>query len=139
MHGELKMLTRREALGSFAATPVALMGGGFASRASAVPPSTNAVAQAVAIASTLIAPNAPPDEVARDESFWARVQQSFTIDRSIVNLNNGGISPSPAIVQEAMKRHLDFANTTPPPIALWRIQEPRKETVRERLARHWGV
>ncbi len=38
-----------------------------------------------------------------------------------------------------MKRHLDFANTMPPAIALWKIQEPRKETVRERMARHWGV
>jgi selenocysteine lyase/cysteine desulfurase len=132
------MLTRREALGSIAATPLALEAV-TPRAAAAVPKNTSAVARAVAAAVSLIAPDASPDEVARDEVFWARVQQAFTIDRTYINLNNGGVSPSPAIVQEAMKRHLDFANTTPPPIALWDIQEPRKETVRARLARHWGV
>ena len=49
-------------------------------------------------------------EIARDEEFWLQVQQAFTVDRSLVNLNNGGVSPSPAIVQESMKKHLDFSN-----------------------------
>ena len=107
------MLTRRQALGSIAVSPLAL---GAMSRAHAAPPASSAaVAQAVAIAQTLVAPSGSPDDVARDETFWTRVQQAFTIDRTHINLNNGGVSPSPAIVQEAMKRHLDFANTTPPP------------------------
>ncbi|HEX6904816.1 MAG TPA: aminotransferase class V-fold PLP-dependent enzyme [Thermoanaerobaculia bacterium] len=73
-----------------------------------------------------------------DERFWFEVQQAFTVDRSIVNLNNGGVSPSPAIVQEAMKRHLDYSNTAPPPYALWQILEPQKEGTRKRLARAFG-
>jgi selenocysteine lyase/cysteine desulfurase len=73
--------------------------------------------------------------VAADEAFWFEIQQAFTMDRSIVNLNNGGVSPSPAVVQEAMKRHLDYSNTAPPPYALWQILEPQRETVRQRLAR----
>ena len=81
----------------------------------------------------------PPEAAAADEVYWGIVQRTFTIDRSTVNLNNGGVSPSPAVVQEAMKRHLDFSNSTPPPVALWRILEPRKEQVRARLARQWGV
>jgi selenocysteine lyase/cysteine desulfurase len=81
----------------------------------------------------------PPEDVARDEDFWEEIARGFTVDRTIVNLNNGGVSPSPAIVQEAMKRHLDFSNATPPPIALWEILEPRKEAVRAALARHWGA
>ncbi|MFL5385693.1 MAG: aminotransferase, partial [Longimicrobiaceae bacterium] len=48
-----------------------------------------------------------PEEIARDERFWAPVQQAFTVNRAIINLNNAGVSPSPALVQEAMKRHLD--------------------------------
>lgn len=76
---------------------------------------------------------------AEDEDFWARVQQAFIVDRNIINLNNGGVSPSPSMVLEAQKRHLDFSNSTPPPTALWQILEPRKESVRERLARQWGV
>jgi isopenicillin-N epimerase len=80
-----------------------------------------------------------PADVATDEDFWSRIAQAFTIDRSVINLNNGGVSPSPAIVQDAMKKHLDFSNQMPPPVALWKILEPQKETVRERLARHWKV
>lgn len=76
-----------------------------------------------------------PEEVAADEAFWFEIQQAFTMDRSIVNLNNGGVSPSPAVVQEAMKRHLDYSNSAPPPYALWQILEPQRETVRQRLAR----
>ncbi len=80
-----------------------------------------------------------PAQVAQDEDFWAHVGRAFTLDRSVINLNNGGVSPSPAFVQDAMKRHLDFSNSSPPPYSLWRILEPQKEGVRERLARHWGV
>jgi selenocysteine lyase/cysteine desulfurase len=67
------------------------------------------------------------------------VGRAFTVDRTLTNFNNGGVSPSPGFVQEAMKRHLDFCNSTPPSISLWRILEPRREALRERMARHWGV
>jgi len=80
-----------------------------------------------------------PDDVAGDEDFWAPVARAFTIDRSFVNLNNGGVSPAPAVVQDAMKQHLDFSNSTPPPIALWQVLEPRREPIRQRMARHWDV
>lgn len=75
-----------------------------------------------------------PEEVAADESFWFEVQQAFTVDRSLVNLNNGGVSPAPAVVQEAMKRHLDYSNEAPV-YTMWRILEPQREGVRKRLAR----
>lgn len=78
-----------------------------------------------------------PEEVAADEAFWFEVQQAFTVDRSLVNFNNGGVSPAPAIVQEAMKRHLDFTNQAPP-YTMWQILEPQRETVRERLARFFA-
>lgn len=76
----------------------------------------------------------PPEEVASDESYWFEVQQAFTVDRSLVNLNNGGVSPAPAGVQEAMKRHLDYSNEAPV-YTMWRILEPQREPVRRRLAR----
>ncbi len=79
------------------------------------------------------------DDVARDEDFWGEVARAFTVDRSMINLNNGGVSPAPAAVQEAMKRHLDFSNSTPASVALWEILEPRRESVRQKLARHWDV
>ena len=43
-----------------------------------------------------------------DEDFWFEVGRAFTVDRTLVNFNNGGVSPSPAFVQDAMKRHLDY-------------------------------
>jgi len=54
-----------------------------------------------------------PEESARDESFWFSVQQAFPVDRAVVNLNNGGVSPTPVQVMDALKRRLDHANTTP--------------------------
>lgn len=78
-----------------------------------------------------------PDEIAQDESMWFAVQQAFTVDRSLVNLNNGGVSPAPAIVQAAMKRHLDYSNNAPV-YTMWQILEPEREGVRQRLARTFG-
>ena len=34
-----------------------------------------------------------PDEVAADETYWRDIQQAFTLDRTIINLNNGGVCP----------------------------------------------
>jgi isopenicillin-N epimerase len=81
----------------------------------------------------------PAGEAAGDEPFWFEIQQAFTIDRSVVNLNNAGVSPSPAVAQAAQKRHLDFSNFMPPPVALWEVLEPQRETVRQRLARAFGA
>ena len=53
----------------------------------------------LAIASELSGHRGAADEIARDERYWFEVQQAFTVDRSLINLNNGGVSPSPAIVQ----------------------------------------
>ncbi len=80
-----------------------------------------------------------PARIARDEDFWSEVARAFTVDRSMVNLNNGGVSPSPGFVQAAMKRHLDYSNSAPTSIALWETLEPQREGVRQRMARHWGV
>ena len=91
-----------------------------------------------AVAAELAAHPGSPDEVAGDEDFWYEVQRAFTVDRSLVNLNNGGVSPAPAWVQEAMKRHLDYSNEAPV-YTMWRILEPQREGVRQRLAREWNV
>jgi len=79
----------------------------------------------------------PPQEVAQDESFWFHVQQAFNIDRSIVNLNNGGVHPAPRIVMDAVHRYLDFSNGAPP-YNMWQILRPRKELIRKKLAEAFG-
>jgi selenocysteine lyase/cysteine desulfurase len=78
-----------------------------------------------------------PEEVARDEDFWREIQSAFTLDRNLINLNNGGVSPSPRIVQDAMRRYLEFSNQAPS-YTMWRILEPEIEAVRRRLAANFG-
>lgn len=77
------------------------------------------------------------DELAADEDFWFQAQNAFTLDRNYINLNNGGVSPSPRIVQEAMKRHLDYSNQAPV-YHMWQVLEPQVESVRRRLAATFG-
>jgi isopenicillin-N epimerase len=81
--------------------------------------------------------NRPPDEVARDETYWREIQQAFTLDRTIINLNNGGVCPSPRVVHEAMKRYLDISNQSPV-YHMWQILEPNIESVRREIAREFG-
>src|SRR5438093_722251 len=79
----------------------------------------------------------PADEVAADEDYWREIQQAFTLDRSLINLNNGGVSPSPRIVQEAMRRYLELSNEAPV-YTMWQLLEPQIESVRRRLASSFG-
>jgi isopenicillin-N epimerase len=76
-------------------------------------------------------------EVAADEDYWREVQGAFTVNRAYINLNNGGVSPSPRIVQEAMKRYLDLSNEAPV-YTMWQLLEPHIESVRQGLARSFG-
>ncbi|HET9322111.1 MAG TPA: aminotransferase class V-fold PLP-dependent enzyme, partial [Bryobacteraceae bacterium] len=73
------------------------------------------------------------EEAARDEDFWREIQQAFTVDRNIINLNNGGVCPSTKVVQDAMRRQLEFSNMAPA-YTMWTVLEPEIESVRARLA-----
>ena len=77
------------------------------------------------------------NDVAADENYWREIQQAFTLDRTIINLNNGGCCPSPRVVHEALKRYLDVSNQAPV-YHMWQILEPNIETVRRRLAAEFG-
>jgi selenocysteine lyase/cysteine desulfurase len=72
------------------------------------------------------------------EAFWGEIARAFAVDRGIVNLNNGGVSPSPRLVQEAMGRDLAVSNEAPA-YTMWRILEPEREGVRARLAQAFGA
>jgi selenocysteine lyase/cysteine desulfurase len=72
-----------------------------------------------------------------DEDFWAQIQAAFTLDRNVVNFNNGGVCPSPRIVQDALRRYLEYSNQAPS-YYMWRHLEPEIESVRTRLAKHFG-
>src|SRR6188508_1111855 len=78
-----------------------------------------------------------PEEVATDEDYWAAIQNSFTVTRGIVNLNNGGVSPSLRIVTEALVRYT-WEQEDATAYTMWQILEPQAETIRTGLAELFG-
>lgn len=76
-------------------------------------------------------------DLAADEDFWREIQLGFTLDRTVINLNNGGVCPSPRVVHDAFKRYLDHANQAPV-FNMWQEQEPNLERVRVGLAQDAG-
>ena len=84
-----------------------------------------------------IASGRPIGSVAEDETYWREIQRAFDLDRTMVNLNNGGCSPAPTHVLEQMIRDLRFSNELPVD-HMWRVLEPRIESVRRDLATEFG-
>src|SRR6058998_3107244 len=78
-----------------------------------------------------------PEESAMDEDYWAIIQNSFSVTRGIINLNNGGVSPSPRIVTEALVRY-QWQQEDAPAYTMWQILEPQSETIRTGLAELFG-
>jgi selenocysteine lyase/cysteine desulfurase len=74
-----------------------------------------------------------PADLATEEDFWYYIQQSFTVSPSLINLNNGGVSPAPKTVQDAMKRYYDYCNEAPS-YYMWRILDQGREPLRQNLA-----
>lgn len=81
--------------------------------------------------------NLSPEQVAADEDFWSVIQQSFSVTRGIVNLNNGGVSPSPRMVTEAFVRYT-WQQEDATAYTMWQILEPQSETIRTGLAEIFG-
>jgi isopenicillin-N epimerase len=75
-------------------------------------------------------------DVAQDEFYWREIQQAFTLDRTLINLNNGNSCPSPRVVHDALKRYLDFSNQAP--VYHRGMLEQNRETARRRLAAEFG-
>jgi isopenicillin-N epimerase len=78
-----------------------------------------------------------PEEVAADETYWREIQFAFTLDRSLINLNNGNQCPSPTVVHEACKRYMDSSNQAP--VYHRGLIERNIETARRRLAAEFGA
>jgi len=79
-----------------------------------------------------------PEQVARNEDFWVPIQQAFTTSTGILNLNNGGVSPAPKVVQDALERYNHYANEAPS-YFMWRIMDQGREPLRESMAALAGV
>jgi selenocysteine lyase/cysteine desulfurase len=76
-------------------------------------------------------------DLAGEEDFWYYIQQSFTAPTGLINLNNGGVSPAPKTVADAMKRYYDMSNEAPS-YFMWHILDRGREPLRRELARIAG-
>jgi selenocysteine lyase/cysteine desulfurase len=74
-----------------------------------------------------------PEAAAADEDYWSVIQQSFSVNSNLIILNNGGVSPSPRIVQEAVERYNKMSNEGPS-YYMWRILDQGREPLRQKLA-----
>src|SRR5438128_10408503 len=70
-----------------------------------------------------------PQQAAMDEDYWSTIQNAFSVTRGIINLNNGGVSPSPRIVTEALVRSI-WQQEDATAYTMWQILEPQSETIR---------
>ena len=78
-----------------------------------------------------------PEQAAMDEDFWFTIQNAFSVTRGIINLNNGGVSPSPRIVTEALVRYI-WQQEDSTAYTMWQLLEPQSETIRTGLAEVFG-
>lgn len=88
-------------------------------------------------AATAAVDNRSPEDIAADEDYWREIQFAFTLDRTLINLNNGNQCPSPTVVHEACKRYMDWANQAP--IYHRGMIDRNIETTRRRLAQEFGA
>ncbi|MDZ4715535.1 MAG: aminotransferase class V-fold PLP-dependent enzyme [Cytophagales bacterium] len=79
-----------------------------------------------------------PDQASSDEELWARMAQAYTVSPNILNLNNGGVSPQPKVVQDAVDRYYHLSNEAPT-YYMWQILDKGREPVRRKLAELAGV
>ena len=79
----------------------------------------------------------PPSSLASEEAYWGEIARAFDVDRTCINLNNGGCSPAPASVMDVLIRDVRFSNEIPV-YNMWTVLEPRIESCRRDLASEFG-
>jgi isopenicillin-N epimerase len=79
-----------------------------------------------------------PEDLAGDESFWNKIRRAYVRDPKILNLNNGGVAPTPTVVLDAEIDAIRYSNLLPS-YRMWHDLEPGIEDVRKNLARIWNA
>lgn len=74
-----------------------------------------------------------PEASITEETFWYQIKMAYTVSATHLNLNNGGVSPSPKVVQDAVVRYNQISNEAPS-YYMWRVVDKGKEIVRKKLA-----
>ncbi|WP_034256894.1 aminotransferase class V-fold PLP-dependent enzyme [Adhaeribacter aquaticus] len=82
----------------------------------------------------LFAPKvAPAEDVTSREDYWGFIQQAYSSSPNVINLNNGGVSPQPIVVQNALDQYNRLSNEAPS-YYMWRTLDEGRESVRIKLA-----
>ena len=76
-------------------------------------------------------------DAASDEPFWREVQQSFSVSRSVINLNSAGLCASPKVVTDAVTTLMLEQERLPSYTAFTTFPE-EIENIRTALARLFG-
>jgi selenocysteine lyase/cysteine desulfurase len=108
--------------------------GGLGTTATALGLGANGLERVAAAAAALADQSA--GEAARNEFYWREIQQAFTLDRTLINFNNGNHCPQPRVVHEAVKRYMDMENQAP--VYYGGLINRNIETVRRALAGEFG-
>jgi len=74
-----------------------------------------------------------PNQVAENEDFWFVIQQAYTVSKNLINLNNGGVSPQPLVVQQTLEHYNRYANEAPV-LTMWDHLDKGREPLRRKLA-----
>jgi selenocysteine lyase/cysteine desulfurase len=75
---------------------------------------------------------------AQNEDYWSVIQRAYSVSPQIINLNNGGVSPAPIVVQQAVERYNQMTNEGPS-YFMWQILDQGREPLRQKLARLAGT
>lgn len=76
-------------------------------------------------------------EAVKDEAFWKQIRLAYSVSPSVINLNNGGVSPQPILVQDMLDKYNRICNEAPS-YYMWRVLDMGREPLRERLAKLAG-
>src|SRR3984957_19918107 len=79
-----------------------------------------------------------PTAAAQNEDYWSVIQRGYSVSPQIINLNNGGVSPAPIVVQQAVERYNTMTNEGPS-YFMWQILDQGREPLRQSLARLAGT
>ncbi|NOT35768.1 MAG: aminotransferase class V-fold PLP-dependent enzyme [Saprospiraceae bacterium] len=69
----------------------------------------------------------------KDDDFWAGIRSAYSVNPTMINLNNGGVAPSPRVVQEALDYYNRMCNDGPS-YYMWRVLDGGREPMRKNMA-----
>lgn len=73
-----------------------------------------------------------------DDEFWRQIRLAFAASPNLINLNNGGVSPTPRATLDALDYYNRMCSEAPSHF-MWRVLDENREPLRRNLAELAGV